>query len=236
MPPKCTHEQNRAALCIICLNKAKFLSKITPKVQELIEEYCMTGYDLADDRLPSSICSTCRVALRQCEKSESVLPPKMFDHSLIAVQPRTHSKTGSCRCKLCEIASSNINAKAVGVKKRTRGRPSIAAATPSNSRKAIKICTQCFSRIGPGLSHYCLKSSRYEHAQKQTAMSSPKCLEKVSLLLSPTPATPSSTISATNNSQLQTELNLSGRKTLKLVANFRFSSRSRFTVETGLKN
>lgn len=261
MPLPRTHDQNRAALCMICLNKAKNLTTITTRIHQLIQQYCMTGYDTSDDRLPTSICGTCRLALLQCEKSNHALPPTMFDHSLIALQPRTRS--GSCSCKVCEIASANINIGAVvtGVKKNPRGRPSVAGMTSeSSSRKAIKICIHCLANIGPGIPHPCFKSSRAENVQVLARLSSPRCMEKVALsvvktkandkgelqlaaergpamnlLLSPPPPTPSTTVSASNMAQLQNDLNLSGNKTLKLASNLRYAHGRRFAVEGGLK-
>ena len=53
------HDESRAALCGLCLEKDKNLMKITPVLLDRIQNTVFVDYDLQNPVLPTSVCCNC---------------------------------------------------------------------------------------------------------------------------------------------------------------------------------
>lgn len=79
MPPKCSHDENRAKICAPCgqkivLGKQKLESfSISSRYGNLIKTFVNPDFDIMDSRFAVSICVTCKLTLNEHENSNGDL-------------------------------------------------------------------------------------------------------------------------------------------------------------------
>ena len=263
MPPPRNHDENRLAVCLLCFQKSKEMTKITTNLQETINLHFLDGYDSNDARLPGALCGNCRHIVQEYKNGRFDKQITVYDYSEIGIMPRPITRSGlQCFCKICEIGRSNFLNKRVT--KKSPGRPSTGKTSNTQSPpKPIRICSFCLTKLSRGKPHECCKLTRHnnllqipnEREKDQIASSilrEKKC-NKVIESNSPLKLTtitgkpltvdvsPSSStskqryLSVDNISVIQLDLNLSYNQTLKLAAHIRSSTKSRTSVEVGLK-
>ena len=153
----CSHDENRAKVCVVCMQKAKY--PLTEIIINRIQAYFITNYDKFDCCLPCGICGKCRSDLLDISKGkkDTSILPQVYDFSDII--PSLPSSTRAnphpiCDCCICDIARQS----GTTIPSRKKGRP-FTSTTSYNSfrqaKSAVTICTMCKSPIGRGISHKC---------------------------------------------------------------------------------
>jgi len=199
------------------------------------------------------ICSSCRKKLSTGDYQNL----SVFDRDQLRFPPSTRRRLidSVCDCTICEIAKTSINPQHSSLKK-SPGRPSSLPRDSSNT-ESLKVCAKCFCQIGKGLPHACSKARRFGHLTDLISTQSPDDPEKFSAstlsskvsykkrseveipTMRPSATavsfsinSPTSTrrLSTENISNIQSNLNLSGRETYKLTREVRKSS-GRTSVE-----
>ena len=147
-----THEENRKALCVVCIRKAKSLQNITENIAKMVKKHALANYTSSDISLPTSICGTCRLTLSEYDRGNFSRKLEVFDHSKIRF-PISKDNT-NCQCKLCEIARQNLHSVQTGASRKGKGRPPITSEkdVPSSSSKdeVLKVCSRCLSTLKQG--------------------------------------------------------------------------------------
>lgn len=175
---RCTHEENRVKVCAVCGQKmvfgTNFRSKfaISTNLCTLIKKHVNEGFDLLNDKFPTSICSSCRFTITEHEKNNKKRPlPNMPNYEDINVGKET-----ICNCYICLTARKEAHSKI------TKGRGQKRKFTikidanngidgtlqnmqlPKSEEKKIEprtsdICNFCFQKIGRGIKHDCKGTS-----------------------------------------------------------------------------
>ena len=79
---KQSHDYYRQSICISCFRKCKYPRTITDQQRKLIDDFVVSGLDPLDERLPSVICTSCRLQLSRYEKGQGSLEKfPRFDYS-----------------------------------------------------------------------------------------------------------------------------------------------------------
>ena len=172
------HQESRKAVCIICLQKSDGI--LSPTVKQRIVSIFSTDISFDDPKVPSGICTTCRVSLGQKAKSsesDKVLLPELHDFSKIFVPRFLRSSPFSCNCMICKIArSSSLRSKStahpLGLKKKKRGRPS----APKEQAQQ-KQCPKCLTKVARGKHHSCTPTSLAQNLAKHF----PQAVEKAAI-------------------------------------------------------
>lgn len=254
-----SHDEARKVLCILCFKKGKDVRPLSNRIRMLIEKHCVAGIDFDDVRLPSRICTACRLTLDEYEKGIFSRNIETFDYAQIPqiymTRLRSTSLQSKCECLVCEISRQNINNKS----NCHPGRPS-----SKSPPKALKLCSSCLSALHQGKPHKCSKSSMLsnlsELASDRNCEQNFACaiLENTSFDGSPvnlsrpggghplrvhktqnSPKSPNDNLPMMSTSDMfgiQKDLNLSSRETLKLGQHIRKVSGSRKVIESSLKN
>ena len=159
------HEAAKARICRWCSSKVGNIrifsnSLNNTKLGELHSQY-FDAIDPSDDNRPQVVCNTCKIyLLKRASGKSSLNIPVRFDWP-ITINTRLQTCNQQNRCHMC-IESSRFGYRCqaqVGVIHKKRGRPSIAS-----PQKVIKLCNKCLSRIHPGISHICLKTTLKDNA------------------------------------------------------------------------
>lgn len=263
MPPPRNHDENRLAVCLLCMNKTKEMTKITTNMQETINIYFLEGYNSDDIRLPSALCGNCRHIVQEYRGGKFVKKIEVFDYSEIGTMPRPITRSGvQCQCKICEVGRSNFLT--IGqARRKSPGRPS----TDNNlghsqsPPKPIRICSFCLTILSRGKPHQCDKYTRHHNLlqipnteiekdqiassilrQKSKAAESNSPILKLTTItgkpmtVNVSPSTSSNILFTSDDiSAIQLDLNLSYNQTLKLAAHIRSSTKARKSIEPGLK-
>ena len=113
MPSKKTHNDHRRSICILCFKKCKpsTCTTFTDHQRELVEEHVINGLDPFDERLPTAICTHCRLCLSQYEKGQGNLDEfkmKIFDYSKLTLLPPLTRTSPSCQCFVCEVGRTTL--------------------------------------------------------------------------------------------------------------------------------
>lgn len=254
-----SHTESRSVVCLLCMGKGKDHRGISDIIQSAIRQFLIDGYDPTDERLPTSICSPCRITLLQYQKGDFSRHIALFDHSIIGAQSyQTRSQAMTkCACFVCEKArNSSIDGKV----KKVSGRPNEDATKPL----VLKLCSRCLSSLHPGKQHNCSHTSRVKNITQLAAAGSENVDEKVvacilksktgstslteidlnvsggghalKVIVSPVQKSSSRTLfSGADVMDMQQDLHLSGRETLKLGKHLRAAASFRNTVEPNLK-
>ena len=159
------HLQSRKAVCILCFRKSN--GTLSSTVKRRIQSFLNQDLDFDDHRVPSGICTTCRVSLVRKEKDGSVSLPKLHDFSKVFVPRFLRSSPFLCNCMLCKVArSSSLNSKSaahpLGLEKRKQGRPNSSKAEVSQ-----KQCPKCLTAVARGKHHYCTPATLSKNLAKQ---------------------------------------------------------------------
>ncbi len=188
MPQAKTHEENRKSVCCVCMKKSNDV--LTEKVIERIQKRFQQDIDFKDTRVPSGICTTCRIDLAtlSTEESDQRTSSPLYDFSSIILPIVLRSSNSSCNCIICKIARSfptNNFGKVhpLSVEKKKRGRPStITNALEESFHKPQptpqKTCPRCLSVVGPGKPHICTASTLNKN-MKTLVEEFPKGTEKI---------------------------------------------------------
>lgn len=157
----CSHEENRHKVCIVCMMKGT--RNITETIVTRLRENYISNYDPTDDRLPCAICSKCSNDLREVSngnKSSDILPD-VFDYSVIVPKYVASTRSGIqrlCDCYICEVGRQSGTC----VQRHQIGRPRNTDHDnihPHGPRGVSKLCMECLSPVGRGISHRCNISS-----------------------------------------------------------------------------
>ena len=97
------------------------------------------------------------------ETSKRKLPPLLDYTHLVPPQPKTRATTDdSCSCHICSVARMKIEYSAyVNLHSNPMGAPSINPKSPP--AKALTVCTRCFTEIGRGKPHPCVKTKKSDN-------------------------------------------------------------------------
>lgn len=241
---KRSHAECREALCLLCMKKEKDLRPVTTSIQCSIEKFYVSGYELEDERLPTAICMTCRNILLQHEKDDFSRTIDLFDFSLIGSVPYQTRSQVACQCFICERVRQTI-CPGGGKSKGMNRRGASAVCKPT----VLKLCSSCLSTIQRGKVHVCTKTSRYNNlsqlggdSNEQIAASVLKTMASqkrdatvqlsvhggrhpLIVTVSPDSSQGSrTTLSSTDMMNIQGDLHLSDRDTLKLGVHLRSAS------------
>ena len=264
MPNKSrTHEDARAAVCLLCMRKTT-VRKINENLSREISDNVF-DYDPFDDRLPNSVCGSCRQKVSSASNGQAV-NFQIFDYNKIAIRAQTRSSTlpGVCTCLVCEIARE--------------GPKNIAASSSkgefnphcnSSGKTPIKLCRSCLAQIGRGFPHNCSKQDRVSNVNNLLDSVSPNASSKVAAAFIRKQCEEGSsevqlqshrghslnisiqkkrTISQTSScarklsfstedmSNIQNHLHLSFNETLNLAKDLRYATHNRKVIEPNLKS
>ena len=153
------HNERRSKLCVVCCSYAK---PMTPKFANLVETFLIEGYNIADIRLPSGLCSTCCSHLGRIGRGDFKYNlPNFFDYSNMASYriPRH----GECNCVFCVMCpvSGRFGAKT------TRGSVKKAKSKKAPKKDSSRLCPRCLSPIFVGCQHLCTKTSKVQNIVRQ---------------------------------------------------------------------
>ena len=184
-----SHRDCRSRVCIIRFKKSKDMRELTVEYWTLIEAHIIEGLDRYDNRLPTSLCSTCSRVLREYRNGVFNRHITVFDYSTILSGRETRRSTNSsnCSCLVCDIALSiprNIATKTGCASLPTSlvGRPPKNLDVGAHTQPvAIKVCSYCLTTLLKGKSHVCNKSTRLENVEQYLNRASPNFKEKVAI-------------------------------------------------------
>ena len=220
------HDECREKVCIVCIGKASYSHKITPKLVDLLKLYARDDFSIDDSAFPSGICNTCHLAIHKKarEPESTVLAVEPFQPNR---EPHLRSKV-VCDCRICEVAK--ISGAAAKKMKKKRGRPSTTPPAPSPTT----MCAVCFTHLYVGCAHDCSKKTKLANIEKMlespTKTTSRKLLdrekrkrgEKKQKVVS---------ISGDNLATIGKNMNFSIRKTKELAQNIRTATGCRSVIE-----
>lgn len=154
------HEENRTKVCLICMRKAKGDCHITNTILERIQLYYIEDYSLDESCCPNAVCATCRSKLLDISqgKCNAEILPEVFDFSRIVpytMATRSYERP-ICDCYICTVARCKSEPKL------KRGRPCIST-YESSKGTPVRLCSNCKSPFGRGLSHRCNVSTLREN-------------------------------------------------------------------------
>ena len=169
------HTENRKAVCILCFRKSK--GSLSSTEERRISSFYGQDIDFQDPKVPSGICTTCRVHLACKEKGDEVTLPELHDFSKVFVPRFLRSAPISCNCMICKVArSGTLKSKSaahpLGLKKRIQGRPSTGKVAA-----ALKHCPKCLTTLARGKPHSCTPTS----LTKNVAAKFPAAVEKAAI-------------------------------------------------------
>ena len=144
-----THEECRLSVCFFCLCKAD--RQLSDGNKKFISDNLFSKFEKYHDILPNGTCGTCRKKLSLKQDMKKIDYDELLS-LLLSIRPATRNSP-NCPCKICEVGRSGLRytqKKAMPEKKKA-GRPR--SSSPSPARK--KLCSECFTEVGPGLAHNC---------------------------------------------------------------------------------
>ena len=183
MPPARTHSENLKCVCLLCMKKSKVMRNITDKLESLISETVLCGYDFNDERLPKVLCSNCYSVLYEYSKGNFTHTIDVYDdYSTIGAVRMLTRGNSSCQCVVCDIARSSTTAN-FGLSSRLIPKKTFPTTSSDSTTvpKAIKICRVCLSELHRGKQHTCSQRQRHDNLVEMatTNASSSKLDEKV---------------------------------------------------------
>lgn len=230
------HNESRKRVCVICYRKGN--RHLSSNDVKSIQDFVIKDYDTENEDFPEAICNGCVLLLSKLRNGQRVNLPQPTDYD----PQRTNlvlrgSKT--CSCRICTIAHCDLQS-AVKMKKKP-GRPKSENATEVLPN--MKICGNCFSQLYPGCSHSkeACKSKRIKVDNVSSLVDTPKkctkeqvasrvldeagttltTLGRKKIVSSQARIESTQFLSAQNMCQIQNNLDLSDRQTLKLAQNVR---------------
>lgn len=158
-----THIENRKKVCLFCLKKNNsHLFEVKGKLQERIT--VLVNYDFNDERLPSVICTSCRMIVyrqtdinKKCAKGSLNFPD--YSNWTYPNQLSTRSNDGVvCTCTLCQLA-------------RSRSQFNFSSSNKSelkskNFKNKVKKCPKCLTMVSRGKNHNCNNTSNYDNVKE----------------------------------------------------------------------
>lgn len=182
---KCSHEENRSKICGPCGSKLSLRKKkisnfrLTENHVKLINKFLKTKYNLNDSRFPTSICTTCRLALSERAKKNCSRPlPVLPNYEDIILPKSTRSSNPSieepCNCYICLTGKSTSHFKNTVATVKQQLAPKITVSNgllgSRNSKVkelpkrldskqkisgVLKLCNVCKSEVHKGKKHVC---------------------------------------------------------------------------------
>lgn len=152
-----SHEENRRKLCLCCQKKKTDMKLIGNEMKEKIK-ILSKNIRFTDDRLPTSICSTCRLSVYKSVKSTKTFEfPNYarFTHVPKLTRSKGNESMLVCKCTLCDLVRSDSGA----IQKKGPNSP------PKKDETIIKQCTKCLSQVGRGIRHRCTQSQKYKNVR-----------------------------------------------------------------------
>lgn len=151
-----SHEENRRKLCVCCQEKKENMLLLGVEMKKKIE--AVSNYNSSDDRLPSSICTACRVNIYKAFKNGTKFT--MPDYSKFLYVPKKRKSKGSddspsCKCTLCDLARTDV-----GYSRKKNRKP-----PEKNIKTFIKQCARCLTEIHKGVRHQCTASAKYNNVK-----------------------------------------------------------------------
>ena len=220
MPNKAKdHSDSRKSVCFLCLQKCD--RTLSLFVQQRITHIFKQEFNFDDDRIPQGICNGCRSSLQRIdqgsESNKSV--PKLFDFTSITLKPITRGSE-ICECLICRIAKLKLNeVHPLAHKEGASCETGKAVISPSTSEK---LCGNCLSVIGRGLSHKCSQVTKLDNIKK-ILETDDKIKERGQASTSSShqnvaASMPTSTLSASDLVQVQVNTGLSNKKMRQLAS------------------
>lgn len=244
------HEINRTKVCIICYRKGN--RQLSESAAEGVRRFVIEDFDINNSNFPSGICNGCHLLLSKKCNGEDVSLPVSEEYD--PQRPKSMRSLTHCTCRICEVGEAKLM-KAVKMKKKA-GRPCNPESGTMENRETIKICGHCFTKLYPGCQHSSemCSSRRSKVSNIEKLINSPVSTQRLSSrwaipgtslatlgskpkpipAVTPEKSVPSS-ISASDMSHMQQQLNLSTRKTHMLATNIRQATGSQKSLEGGLK-
>ena len=178
-------------------------------------------FDPHDVRYPTAVCGKCRIVLSEYSRGIYDHAITLPDYSVIGRPSR--SRDSECECYICKVAKSTSNPNLM------QGHvfPWREKGESSESRSCKKLCAKCLSEYARGKTHQCSKTTlkhNLSEIQSQTS-DNEECLGAQGIQ-----------ISSQDFARIQSELNLSRNKTLKLGQEMRKVSQNRLSIEPHLKS
>ena len=189
-----SHDESRAVVCCVCSKKLKVSQHsykiINERWSNLVRKFVFIGYSTRNPSHPTALCDICRLTLSAMEKvlCQGVifqiifswiivqnpqnpgrkLPP-LFDYqNLVPPPPITRSTLyQNCPCTVCTIARKTLDyQKFVSKHVNPMGFPPTNTNPKSPPAKVLPFCSKCFSEVGQGKPHQCLKSTKRVNLSK----------------------------------------------------------------------
>ena len=261
---KC-HDDYRKCICLLCMGKSKDMREISNEQRHLIDQYIVSGLDKCDNRLPNALCGSCRLFLYEVKSDPKtdISSLDIFDHSKLN-SPKPITRTSpSCSCLICELGTARLRVtdfNSTFSTKKSVGRPPLTIS--SSQMFPLKLCSICLSVIAKGKPHSCTVSQRHENVHSFIQSGPSKSGEKIAtkvlkdvsmnnntktLALSQRRGRPikvelfpgkentEHNYTVKDMATLRKDLNLSTNTTLQLAQGMRAASKSKKSVDKGLK-
>lgn len=178
------HEDNRKKVCVLCgrkivLNKQKIDYFSVKKYEDLVKKFGNKSFESFNSKFPLSLCTTCRVTLKEHEKNITKRPlPIMPNYEDIQLRKETRSSNSNdqfCYCYICLTARSQGHSKVIKGKGHIRknittiinesnglygsidsnGTHLVSESIQCRENKSLKICENCFQELHKGKPHSC---------------------------------------------------------------------------------
>jgi len=259
-----SHSESRKVVCVICFSKGHDLRRISSRNSELIRKFALPDFDEEDPSFPNVICASCRICLAKTSEDDPTVKLNIYDRrnkNLKPVSTRQRSEEDKCECDLCVIARSNINTPLNN--KKPAGRPPKESTSDDNSftsvTSSIKLCSKCFTTLARGMPHHCSTGQKYSNVNSLMSKNSPEdpekfCASVISsklnhrssgnidlqsakkcITLSVNCKESNEVLNAKNVIDIQRDMNLSHRNTLRITQHVRTATGSRSSVEPYIK-
>ena len=249
-----SHEDNRKKICLCCKEK-KMVKVIGREMKNKIKS--VSNYNDSDVRLPTSICTACRLSIYKLAKNEGKFNLPDYSNFTFPSKITRTSNDLKCKCTLCEYARSDIGFST----KRKR------ALQKRKQPIVIKKCAKCLSELRKGIKHQCTSAEKYknvnstiqdlhektkehiacelikEHSVKKTDQQNHNSDTTISLsqkhgkplIIDLDPKTNRNKISAEDLQKLQTRFGLSTNTICGIANCIRIALKDRQSVEKDLK-
>lgn len=165
-----SHSENRMRICLFCLKKKGKMIKIDGALRTKIEN--VIEYDHEDNRLPSVVCSACKINVYRCVNNiNNKTSIKLPDYSHFrSIHKNTRSKSAKlCECSLCQLV-------------RKPGHPNFLKSIQVSGKKTKNLtkkkCTKCLLELSRGKQHICNSSNHYNNLKEHLKNSLPPTVKE----------------------------------------------------------
>ena len=183
-----SHSEWQQSLCLLCFKKAE--RQLSERQRYNIDKHILSGLGSPDDRLPTGICTPCRLKVSQAEEEpHKNLSHNLFNYSCIipplTIETRQPPEPNrQCTCTMCKIGRGS---RVPSQRGRNKDGKFKSAPKKKDSEKThvvivndiLKLCKHCLSVIGRGKEHNCSKTSFYKNVNELVDNGPEKSDEKI---------------------------------------------------------